>query len=58
MQESDNVARDSQSALPRDTSRFKHLHPNGRAVIRTDAQKALEFISTAELLSTNAQTAG
>lgn len=58
MQESDNVTRDSQSALPRDTSRFKHLHPNGRAVIRKDAPKSLGFISTAELLSAEAQTAG
>ncbi|MFC3207208.1 hypothetical protein [Aquamicrobium soli] len=38
------------NALPRDISRFKRLYPNGRAVIREDADTTLAFLSTAELV--------
>lgn len=38
-------------ALPRDYTRFKKLHGNGRAVIREDADKTLGFISTMEIIN-------
>lgn len=45
------VKSDAQEALPRDYSRFKKLHANGRAEIREDATTNLGFISTVELVA-------
>lgn len=41
--------RKSNAALPHDVSRFKRLYPNGRAVIRQDAETTVGYISTLEL---------
>jgi len=45
------VNSESAPALPRDYSRFKKLHANGRAEIREDATDTFGFISTAELVN-------
>lgn len=44
-------------ALPRDISRFKKLHENGRAVIKPDPDKTLGYVSTAELVNETVKTA-
>ncbi|WP_394688455.1 hypothetical protein [Hoeflea sp.] len=41
----------SGQALPRDYSRFKKLHANGRAEIRAEATEHFGFISTVELVN-------
>lgn len=48
------VKGDGAVALPRDYSRFKKLHANGRADIRDDAPETFGFISTAELVNERA----
>jgi len=50
MGEIDRVVNDDALALPRDISRFKSLHPNGRAVIREDAEPTLGCLSSYELV--------
>lgn len=43
--------------LPRDISRFKKLHENGRATIKTDPDRTLGYVSTMELVSETVKTA-
>lgn len=51
------VARREDEALPRDVSRFKRLYPNGRAVIREDADQTLGYLSTVELIAQSKRSA-
>lgn len=44
-------------ALPRDISRFKKLYENGRAVIKSDPDKTLGYVSTVELVNETVKTA-
>lgn len=49
MRDDAKAVKDDPDALPRDTSRFKRLYPNGRAEIRDTPTECLPYMTTYEM---------